>query len=80
MTIDDLFSFFMSALQYPVARQLAGGGALYWRWRKFGYQSRSRVDPSLALRNVNRFPGEPVQKYGVSAAGRDGIRAVVQYP
>jgi len=29
-----------------VARRLAGGGALYWRRREFGYPSPSRVDPT----------------------------------
>src|SRR5262245_30636305 len=44
MTIDDLSSFFMSALRNRVARRLAGDGALYWRRREFGYPLESRVE------------------------------------
>jgi hypothetical protein len=36
VTIDNVFSFFMCALRYRVARRLAGSGALYWRRREFG--------------------------------------------
>jgi hypothetical protein len=41
-----VFSFFMCALQYRVARRLAGNDALYWRRREFGYPSQSRVEPT----------------------------------
>jgi hypothetical protein len=44
--MDNVFSFFMCALRYRVARRLAGSGALYWRRREFGYPSQSRVDPT----------------------------------
>src|SRR5689334_6227168 len=48
-TMDNVFSFFMSALRYRVARRLAGDGALYWRRREFGYPSQSCVDRTNPL-------------------------------
>src|ERR1051325_7165997 len=48
MTMDDLFSSFMSGLRNRVARRLAGSDALYWRGREFGYPSQVRVDSAHA--------------------------------
>jgi hypothetical protein len=56
--MDNVFSFFMCALRYQVARQLAGSGALYWRRREFGYrQSSTRLvtGGSDAANNVPHF-------------------------
>src|SRR5688572_12241927 len=57
VTMDNVFSFFMCALRYRVARRLAGSGALYWRRREFGYLSQSRADPT-------RQPSRPAARAG----------------